>query len=189
MQLLEIEDIRSKLTSHFRGAPPELAGLTLQDSNLTSQDLNALETALGLKLPTALRKLIGTYNFGNLSFAGVFFGNSKRYDQFLLKMNENPEYPWWGHGVRPAGHLLVAGTDGYVLIVEPDGSISAYLRDEDWSHRGRVATDFELVLRACGTLFFEKSPRNPLVIAKEIAELAGGDPNASFWPDRIEGLT
>jgi hypothetical protein len=190
MKLLEIREIEQNLTSRFKEAPFDLTGIRMEPSVLHVQDVIAIERRFRVKLPESFKNLILKYEFGTFALGGIFFGNVRRYDDFLLKMNLTPEHPWWGKGERPSNWLLVAGTDGYVVLLEVDtGTLSAYLRDESWEQSQQIAADFELFIRASGTAFLTQDISDTQMFAIALIKEAGGSEASNFWLNRIKGYS
>jgi len=180
--ILSLKEIEQRLNEQYRDAPPELAYLRLRPSNLVAVDFTSLERKLEVRFPKTFSDLVREYNFGDLALGGVFFGNTERYDDFLLSINGTPDIPWWGSGVRPFHWLLVAGTDGFVILLNvTSGQVFAYSRHSDWRSREFIACDFELFVRGAGTLALAQNVSDENALHKQPCQFCGGDEGSKFW--------
>jgi hypothetical protein len=187
--ILSLKEIEQGLNEQYRDAPPELAYLRLRPSNLVAVDFTSLERKLEVRFPKPFSDLIREYNFGDLALGGVFFGNTERYDDFLLRVNGKPEFPWWGSGVRPLNWLLVAGTDGFVILLDvTSGQVFAFSRASDWRTRELIACDFERFVRGAGTLVLVQKISDETTLHKQLCQFCGVDEGSRFWLTRLQGI-
>ncbi|RLC75219.1 MAG: hypothetical protein DRJ03_22665 [Chloroflexi bacterium] len=189
MDLLSLGEIQRLLLKQYEAFNREIAELNMKNSSLSDDDLVA---ALNIQLPESFKELILLYDFGELNIGGVFFGQKGDYVEFLKSSNEPGVDPaWWGQGSRPQDRLMIAGTDGYVILLNiADGSIAAYLRTEDYTANKRIADDFERLVRGAGTIYFaRKTSEDKRALGEEIARKCGTDVRVKFWEELAQGIT
>src|SRR5437870_2774840 len=99
--LMRIDEIKTALDRMY--VPPELQHprLRLTPPGIASDALSGLEASLRARFPDSYRRLIATYDFGDLTVGRVVFGWTGDYGAYLQEQNLHPEYPWWGGGNRP----------------------------------------------------------------------------------------
>lgn len=182
--LLQVDEIANRTNERMRiagfASPPDV----FQPSNLTGEKIDQLQQILGVKFPEPFRRLMCTYNFGELSIGGVGFGVRGDYGEFLKTYNEagGIPYPWWGDGSRPQEKLMVASTDAYVVVLQTTvGNVEAHLHHESWRASRTIASDFELFVRAAGTLALLEEARQRELASSDISRSVGCDPASTFW--------
>ena len=115
--------------------------------------ITEFEQTMGMNLPTSLREFLWQYQVDDFSMANVQFGQGEAYLHHVFAMNHADALcPWWQGKMRPVNLLLVAVTDGYVLILDVyTGAVWAL--DQENSAMGLVAHDFEDFFRALATVY------------------------------------
>jgi hypothetical protein len=181
--LLEIAALQSKLEDRF--AKAGLARLLLRRSQTSPTQLANSEETLEVRFPEAFRRALLTFDFGDLAIGGVAFSGTGDYLKFLVTRNIAGENPWWGSGERPSGYLVVADTDGYVILLDvASGRLFAFERSENWTDRFEVAANFELFLRALVTAAVSNGGNeSALRIAREVQAPS----STNFWVELMEG--
>lgn len=192
--LYEINEIKDRLYTQCEALNFEIPELEMKKSSLLEADILGMETILDCALNLSFRKLIFKYDFGNLNLGGVFFGQTGDYLSFLKKSNLLDDYgSWWGIGKRPKNHLMIAGTDGYVLWQDQfTGKVYVFLRSESHEASSQIALDFTLLVRAAGTIFFERrKTEDPGNLGINIANECGAVDNGGkqFWKELALGIT
>lgn len=188
--LLTLDEIETGLEKEFAKLEPEISGYRLRKPGLSMSQLQDVETALETNLPDSFKRMVRAYDFGDLTVGGVFFGQTGIYAKFLLEQNGgHREHPWWGAAARPERYLMIAGSDGYVILLHSDdGKISAYLRAGRWSENAVISADFEVFLRACGTVYLKRpQTRDRAEFVESIVRSAGGATESKFWTELIVG--
>ncbi len=197
MNLLSVAEIRKRLFELYKASDFEIAVLNMKDSPLGEDQLDKFAAELGVRFPESFKEMILLYDFGELDIGGVFFGQKGDYLEFLRSANAPDVDPawrldpvWWGSGVRPRDYLMIAGTDGYVVLLNiTDGSIAVYLRTEDWSAHKRIADNFELLLRGAGTVDFGRSAAiDKRAFGEEVAGKCGVNVYSKFWEELAQGF-
>ncbi len=190
--LLTLGEIEKGLEEEFAKLEPEISGYRLCKPGLSTSQLQDVESALETNLPDSFKRMVRAYDFGDLTVGGVFFGQTGNYAKFLLDQNgQHREYPWWESGARPKQLLMIAGSDGYVILLScDDGKISAYLRAGRWSENAVISADFESFLRACGTVYLKRpQTKDRAGFVESIMQSAGGARESKFWTELIGGTT
>ena len=118
-----------------------------------ADNITEFEQAMGVVLPTSLREFLRLYQVDDFAMANVQFGQGEAYLHHVFAMNHADALcPWWQGKMRPVNLLLVAVTDGYVLILDVyTGAVWAL--DQENSAMGLVAHDFEDFFRALATVY------------------------------------
>ncbi|MCP4527457.1 MAG: SMI1/KNR4 family protein [Aestuariibacter sp.] len=189
MNLLSLDEMQRRLLEQYEAFDREIAELNMKDSSLSESDLI---TALNIQLPESFKKLILKYDFGELNIGGVFWGQKGNYIEFLKSSNMPGASPaWWGQGVRPQNHLMIAGTDGYVLLLDIlNGNIVAYLRTENWTENRRIADTFKQLVCGAGTIHFNRRIcKDKKALGKKVARKCGVDVYIKFWEELAQGIT
>ena len=151
--------------------------------------LNEVEARLEIRLPTSFREIILQYDFGNLTLGRIWFGKDENYTQFLIESNadEQQNFTWWGSGRRPINHLLVAGSDSYLILLNiSTGETSAFLRSQSWEKFKIVASSFDIFSRAAATVFLQT--RKDYEFSANLFRAVGCSNNCSFWREIIDGI-
>lgn len=198
MELLSLNDIQRGLIEQYEALDGEIAELNMKASSLSDDEIDNFAATLNIELPKSFKELVLKYDFGRLSIGGVVFGHTGNYLEFLKSSNRldmSPDWSrweqWWGQGVRPQAYLMIANTDGYVILLNTtDGSIVAYLRSEDWNTNRRIADDFEQFVRGAGTSHFgRRTADNRRTFGEEIARRCGVNVHTKFWEELAQGIT
>jgi hypothetical protein len=187
--LLTISQTADQIQVRQAATPDGGAGSNFKAPNLTAQNIVELEAVLKVALPKSFPDLLTRFRFGGLSIGGVFFGRFDRYDEYLVTMNAESQFPWWGGGERPGDLVLIAGTDGYVVLLDvKTGRILAYDRNGNWTEAEEIASSFETFVRAAARVWFEESIPDPMAFADLLSREAGGISPSRFWSDRTRGV-
>jgi hypothetical protein len=192
MHLLSLKEIQTRLLELSRAFGGGIPELNMKASMLTGIELDELGVGLDVRLSESFRKVLLLYDFGELNVGNVWFGQRGDYIEFL-EFSNGPDVfpPWWSQGIRPKDRILVAATDGYIILLNTaDGGVAAYLRSEDWSANRRIADTFELLVRGAGTVYFGRQETDDQrALGKEVAMLCGADTSSRFWQDLAQGIT
>lgn len=188
VSLLTLEEVRIKLDEEFAPLEPDITGYRLRVPGLPRSDIEEVESLLGAKLPGSFVEIISKYDFGDLTIGGVFFGHTGNFGEFLARENGGyRDYPWWGDSERPKNLLMIAATDGYVVLFDiSTDAISAYLRSSSWRESRVVSVSFELFVRAVGTLYLlKKQMKNENEFLDEIRAAVGCSADTKFWDELL----
>ena len=144
-----------------------------------TDSITEFEQAMGVVLPTSLREFLRQYQVDDFSMANVQFGQGEAYLNHVLVMNHSDAlYPWWQDKMRPVNQLLMAGTDGYELILDVyTGAVWAL--DQENSAMDLVAHDFEDFFRALATEYLSE------VGLDEVLNLLHVD-SSGFWKQQSQ---
>jgi len=192
LNLLTLKEIQTRLLKLYRVFDSNIPELNMRASTLTDVELDELGAMLSVRLPESFREVLLLYDFGELNVGNIWFGQMGDYIEFLKSFNgPDASTPWWGQGIRPKDHILVATTDGYIILLNTAyGSVVAYLRFEDWSANRRIADTFELLVRGAGTVYFgHKATDDQRALGEEVATLCGADMRSKFWQELAQGIT
>lgn len=90
-----------------------------------------------------------------MTLGGIWFGSKENFIEYILKYNaENQSYPWWGDGDRPRNYLLIAQSDGYLILLNTQTEeVLAFLRSESFDKAQLIANKFDLFFRAAATIY------------------------------------
>lgn len=169
--------------------------LRLKDTSVLEENINNLEFTLQLKLPQSFKEVILKYDFGHLILGQVTFGSTEdNYVQYLKSKNVKQDnaqkhliFYWWGEGERPKDFIMIATTDGYIILLNvKTGNIHAFSRIKRWVENELVSTNFELFLCAIGTIYLDRKTRKLALNALSIFVCSSS--NCQFWKDFIEGF-
>ena len=189
--LLAPDAIAAGLDAEFPG--DEWSGYHLRPSVLRPEDLERVESELGVRLPMSFRQGLLRWDFGDLSLGNVWFGSDGDFLGMLRRENvSDPSAPrWWGSGERPSSALLIGATDGYLVLLDlVSGSALAMPRSESIEAATQVAADLELLIRGLGTLFLgREGSSDPRQLASEIAAAVDGSAGSAFWTDLALGVS
>lgn len=189
--LLDFAEIQAQLDKQFSEIPidvqAELSDLRLRQSTSSFNQWNKLENQMNLSFPDSFKQVVLKYDFGNLTLGGVWFGQGESYEAFLLQNNlDKPENPWWGSGERPSHYLWIAASEGYIILLDLETEqILAYARSQHWKTSQVVAKNFDVFVRAVGTIFLSRDVQDQQKIACEICTAVGCSTNSQFWSDLI----
>ena len=190
--LFEIPEIYEHLTAHFMEIPIDLrenlSQLLLKKSNLKSQSLEETEVLLGVTLPESLRSMILEYDFGDLTLGGVWFGRKETYLEYLVKYNTYREgfLNWWDDTDRPTNLLVVADSDGYVILVNTGtGQIVAFDRNESYDKIQVVASNFKLFFQGVATMDIRYQNSEDKELMYDIPLAVGSSNENEFWQQMI----
>ena len=188
--LLEIPEIYEHLASHFMEIPIDLrenlSQLLLKKSNLESHVLEETEVLLGVKLPESLKQMILEYDFGDLTLGAVWFGRKETYLEYLVKYNTYRKgfLNWWGSIDRPTNLLVVADSDGYVVLINTDsGKIVAFDRNESYNKTQVVANDFKLFFQGIATIDIRYRNGRDKELIYNIPLVVGSFNENKFWQE------
>lgn len=191
--LRDLDEIRAGLenkVAEMRKALPEepaefFGGMTLERSTLTENDLARIEQKLGRPISGSFRELLLNFELNGLELGGVLFGdNSREFSTFLLRQIEEPS-AYWGSDQPKDNGLILGGTSGYVVFIDPvEGRIWALRRGDDLAQP--VARDALAFLRALGSLALEQDVAQEEAYARQIAAEVGATTPA-FWLDLARG--
>jgi hypothetical protein len=183
INLLDLDTIQKRLNQEFSQCRFDIPGLRMTPSYLDDRRVSECEQDLGVKLPDRFRNLILKYSFCDLSLGGIFFGAGTDYVEILTRNNRDLEFPWWGTTeTRPKDHLMIASTDGFIVLLDTrDETILAYQRGQHWMERRVIASDFDLFVRAAGTLFLDTSVQVAERARRAVSLLVGCDMASTFW--------
>lgn len=189
--LLAPDAIAAGLDAEFPG--DEWSGYHLRPSTLRPEDLEKVESELGVRFPMSFRQGVLRWDFGDLSLGNVWFGSDGDYLGMLRRENvSDPSAPrWWGSGERPSSTLLIGATDGYLVLLNlVSGSALAMPRSKSIEAANQVAADIELLIRGLGTIFLgREESSNPRQLASEIAAAVDGSAGSAFWTDLALGVS
>lgn len=189
LDLPTIERAFARLYDEFEGGIPEL---DFKPSRRTEAEVLELEREVQAEFASSFRSMLLRYDLGGMNVGGVFIGHSDSYEDDLVWGN-SCKHPvrWWDPGVRPDGLLMVAGSDGYVILMEGGtGAISAFRRDARWTSRLRIASNFEMLLRAAGTTYLtRKAAADKRTLGRDVGEACGADATSAFWQELALGFT
>jgi hypothetical protein len=169
----------------------DLSQFKLQSSRESSEVFEEVERLLDCKFPDSFVSTVLNYDLSSLDLGGVYFGSDSSYLDFLIEMNSEQDYPWWGNGVRPSNFVLVGGTEAYVVLLNISSEeIFTYPRDGSWSKAVIVAKNFPIFLMACGTIFIEKYLKqieDERSVALNVGSQVGSSGDSEFWYELIQG--
>lgn len=166
-----------------------MAGESPTPETVTHSSVKELESRLSVSLPEDFALFlhqawdihqIGCYVFSNQgeSYAVQILRNNAPFgipDNHLL-LN------WWGIGHRPENWLLVAGTDGWAILLDcVSGSVWAYRRSEAFEQREQVASSFLLFVQGAGTCVYAGVDTFDEHFYQEVGHAAGAAADGSFW--------
>jgi hypothetical protein len=194
--ILELKEAKLILQQRYETVETDIdiSDLLLRESNLTADQLRAVDDALGVELPDSFQRIVMQYDFGNVSLGAVFFGDGNHtgnYPGWLIENNTNrKEYYWWGNGERPPDYIEIAGTDGYVIFLDrATENICAFLRDEDFGKAEQIAQDFELFVRGAATIYCAiELPQERIDFIEKIKRAVGCVSATEFWVEMTGGV-
>ena len=190
--LFETSEISEYLTADFMEIPIEnrgnLSQLLLKKSNLESQYLEKTEALLGVKFPESLRAMILEYDFGDLTLGGVCFGRKETYLEYLVKYNTYRDgfLNWWDNTDRPKNLLVVADSDGYVILVNTvTGQIVAFDRNESYIKIQVIASNFKLFVQGIATMDIRYQSGKDKELISDIPIAVGSSSDNEFWKEMM----
>ena len=192
--ILEIEVMKDKLNKKilevFSNCDQELVNrLQLLESTLSDSELKYVESTLEISLPNDFYQMVLKYEFGGLIIGSLTFGYPQKYSQTLIDDNdEDLDYPWWGtNNKRPMNFLRVAGTDGWVVLLDTNtGKLYAFLRTSIWERHEFIAPDFNLFVCAMGTIYLATQSAE-IVNRTALYQDLDIEGNSQFWQEVCEG--
>lgn len=192
MTLLDLPAIERAFAKICDEAEIEIPELNFKPSKRTEAEVLDLERGAQSEFDPCFRSMLLRYDLGELNVGGVFIGHSGSYEDDLVWGN-SCKHPvrWWDRGGRPDGLLMVAGSDGHVILMESrTGVISAFRRDAQWTTRLRIASNFEMLLRGAGTIYLaKKAVIDKRDLGEDVGEACGADAAATFWQELALGYT
>lgn len=191
--LFDFPEIIEKMKQFFLEIPTEirsdLSDLIIKQSNIDIETLKQVEAILKTKLPESFQQIILQYDCGDLTLGGVWFGNKENYAEYLVKNNIKQEtvLRWWGIGERPYNYLLIAGSDGYVILLNTEtAQIMAYARWQSYQDSKLIASDFTIFFQAAATIYIRnRTGDNSKDILMKISEIVGSTTDSEFWHEII----
>jgi hypothetical protein len=184
--ILELDQMQLRLDAMFIPLEPMLTGFRLLPSQLTIDVTESIEKSLALRLPKQFVSLVQQFDFGTLTIGPTVFCHSGDFPSWILENNLTEltcGYSWWGSGERPSNTLFIADSDYYTILLNCEtGNVFAFNQDQQWSEAIPVADNFELFVRAVGTVFLERkeSGGNALLAESVSIEVGGGQDNR-YW--------
>jgi SMI1-KNR4 cell-wall len=193
IKILSFSEIASELDNLFLAVPldirTDLSDVLLKLSELNTEMIEKVNVILGVDLPNSFVEVIAQYDCGDLTLGDVSFGYHENYVEYLIDNNINNErmLGWWGSGMRPPKYLLIAGSDGYVILLDIDtGEIVAYPRTQSYHQSEVIASDFSIFLRAVATVYLQLRSEENKELLLNIPQLTGSASNSSFWREIIK---
>jgi SMI1-KNR4 cell-wall len=191
--LTDLSNIQIELENLFNIIPEDIKqdchDLRLKKSNILSLELNYLENSLGIKLPESFKNIALKYDLGDLTLGGIWFGSNENYAKYILRENSKARnLVWWGTGDRPVNYLLVANSDGYLILLNTQTEeILAFSRSDSYDKAQLIANSFDLFLRAAATIYISARRRNNNTeeLLTSITKLLGCSINSDFWREII----
>lgn len=192
MDLLTLNDIQRQLIAQYEALGGEVPELNMKDATVGSSAVTDLESQLGASFPLQFRDLVQRYDLGRLNIGGVFFGQKGDYLAEMRSWNGGNPFPaWWGEKTtRPERFLRVAGTDGYIVLLDcTDGTVSSFLRSACCLDATRIASDFALLIRGAGTVHFaRRRAPDKEQMGREVARACGAELASEFWEELAIGI-
>ena len=183
MELLTVEQIKVAASERFTSEQLEMIGFSLRSSPLTREQIRQFEQRLHMPLPVSFAEFLLKFDLSDVDLGGIFFSTGGNYLE-ILEVENLGGSKWWGFGGRPTHLLLIASTDGYIILLDIQTGVVYSVHDEDtWGSRRKIAPDFLTSVEAVGTLFFLYWDRKTEV-GQEIAQQLGADPLGRFWNSR-----
>jgi hypothetical protein len=194
--LLQFEKIIEELDMLFLDVPIEsreaLSDMTLKQPGLSLDKIAHLKNILKTNIPESFLEIIQQYDFGDFALGDVNFDDKKNYTEFLIKWNTgiNPNlygHYWWGTGERPSNYLLIADSDGFMILLDTETEkILAYARTESYRESKTIAANFSLFVRAAATIYINLLTIQNKDLLIDIPALIGSDKEGlDFWEEQM----
>jgi hypothetical protein len=157
--LIDFPEIQIELEKLFNLIPEKLKENCqeerLKSSKLSLKDINKICVGCNVNLPDSFKDILLRYDLGDLTLGGIWFGSKENFVDYILNHNaQNQHYPWWGNENRPNNYLLVADSDGYLILLNTQTEeIFAFLRSESFDKAQLIANKFDLFFRAAATIY------------------------------------
>jgi hypothetical protein len=180
--LMTLDAIRDGLKSKHHHPSFDRSNLMLIEPGPAPDAVQRASATLKTNFPPSFFALVTRFNFDRLIIHKLAFEYGKDLKRFT-QTNLGEPYAWWQDD-KPENRLWVAQTGKrYLTMHTSTGNIHAFDKSRH-DDQGPVATDFERLVRAAGSL--ELQPHTPALVSK-IAKDAGADPDGIFWELLAEG--
>ncbi len=180
--LMPLNDLRERLDAKFSNPQFDLSNQRLLSPGFPEKLLRGAEKDLDTHLPRHFFELLRTYDLSRFSLAGLMFEYGEKLRKFI-EINLGKPYPWWGAGNRPQEYLLVASTDGHLVLLSTiDGRLFAVEKSHKFNAQPiEIAHDFEHLIHLAGDIAVACTREDRLAVAE-----AGS--NVRFWKDLARGF-
>lgn len=180
MSLLSVEEIQEELEKEFLPLEPMLSGFRLVCNKLQEKNIADTEVKLSMHFPIVFRKLISSFDFGNLTIGPVVFCAKGDYLNELIDLNENVY--WWGSGQKPSNLIMIANSDPFaILLDETEGKVLAMDSELGWQKPIVIAKDFYNFIRGVGTVMLRRNNTNDKSQLAQIVHEEVGSQSYEFW--------
>ena len=185
MELVDIESMQTRLNEQFIPLEPMLTGMRLIPISTSNAGLNDCQQSLNVTFPPSFSEIVNRFDFGHFTIGPVAFCNRGDYFSWLTEMNNSAnDHPWWGHGQRIRGIVMIANSDRFAILLDTRSEEILALEHGSGISSGafKVADSFDLFIQGLGTAFFERLPNGGNEnLAKGIAATVCGNPVHPFW--------